>query len=163
MGARASRRRHEGRAIRRDRRLWRAVTVRFRPLSAATRRVTVSMTRLVEVLDTPSGTIAVAQRPDGGTTLGFDPRTADPSQTGVEAVRSTHSAADKVDAAAARLGLELTSWQRNVAIAVLDGKPLTWNAARTPGKATVVKVLDEIRGPEAGEPIIDEIHRMPLV
>lgn len=114
----------------------------------------------VEVWETPSGIVAIAQKPNGTVLVGIDPGRNPPSQTGVEAVRSTHSAAEKVDAAAARLGLELAPWQRNVAIAVLEGKPVTWNAARTPGKATVVRVLEEIRGPEHTLAYVDEVQNV---
>lgn len=162
MGARASRRRREGRAIRKSRRTWRDVGAGFKALGVAAVHTSKSLERFgKEVGLLYDGNARPLGRP-GSAVLLVGPGSGDPSQTGVEAVRSPSEAAEKVDAAAARLGLELTSWQRNVAIAVLDGKPLTWNAARTPGKATVVKVLDEIRGPESGEPIIDEIHRMPL-
>lgn len=163
MGARASRRRHEGRAIRKSRRQGRRVNSSFRDLGAAAVKVGRAFAHLVKVLDTPSGSIAFAQRPDGSTVLGIDPGTGAPSQTGVEAVRSTHSAAERVDAAAAKMGLRLLPWQREAAIAALEGRPLALVGGKQCGRNTVLEVIKRVRGPEAGEPIIDEIHRMPVV
>lgn len=162
MGARASRRRHEGRRIRKNRRAWRSAIRRFDEMQAASRRASLALYRFTEVLTTSLGSIAVAQKPDGSTTIGFDPGTIDPSQTGVEAVRSTHSAAEKVDATSAEMGLRLLPWQRDIAIAALEGRPLALVGGKQCGRSTVLEVVKRARGPEAGEPIIDEIHRMPL-
>lgn len=100
MGARASRRRHEGRRIRKFRRKYGSVTAGFArvtasmlPLGRAAKRATSAMGMLVEVWDTPSGSIATAQQPDGTVLVGIDPGSGAPSQTGVEAVRSPQEAA----------------------------------------------------------------------
>uniref|UniRef100_A0AAU8EFC6 Uncharacterized protein n=1 Tax=Microbacterium phage Judebell TaxID=3230835 RepID=A0AAU8EFC6_9CAUD len=169
MGARASRRRHEGRAIRKFRRKWGDVTPAFArvvkamlPLGRAAERAAKSMVMVTEVWTMPSGTIAFAQQPDGTTLIGIDPGVGHPSQSGVEAVRSQQEAAQSVDDMAVRMRLELMPWQRELAIAALTGTPLTLVGGKQSGRATVKRIVDEIRGPESGEPIIDEIHRMPL-
>lgn len=170
MGARASRRRHEGRAIRKVRRIWMGgiITGQFARAAAGFTRVGKSaertaseMVTLVEVLDTPSGSIAVAQRPDGSTVLGIDLGTGSPSQTGVEAGRSAHSAAEQVDAAAAEMGLRLLPWQREYAIAALEGRPLALLGGKQCGRSTVLEVIKRARGPEIEVAYVDEIHNFP--
>ncbi|QNJ55545.1 hypothetical protein SEA_PHINKY_53 [Microbacterium phage Phinky] len=170
MGARASRRRHEGRAIRKVRRIWKGgvITGQFARAAAGFTRVGKSAERaaseigaLVEVLDTPSGSIAVAQRPDGSIVLGIDPGTGSPSQAGVEAGRSAHSASERVGAAAAEMGLRLLPWQRDVAIAALEGRPTALLGCKQCGRSTVLEVIKRARGPESGLAYVDEIHDFP--
>lgn len=177
MGARASRRRHEGRRIRKIRRQWGCTLTALNRASdvmpalagammefgAAVARVQSKMGMLVEVWDTPSGSIATAQRPDGTILVGIDPGVGHPSHSGVEAVRSPSVAAQQVDDAAARMGLRLTPWQHDLAVAALAGTPIDpLVGGKGAGRTTVQRVLAEVRGPEAGKPIVDEIHRMPL-
>ncbi|UDL15420.1 hypothetical protein SEA_PEPE25_45 [Microbacterium phage Pepe25] len=152
MGARASRRRREGRRIRKFRRKYGAVTAGFArvtasmlPLGRAAKRATGAMGMLVEVWDTPSGSIATAQQPDGSVLVGIDPGSGAPSQTGVEAVRSPQEAAEMVDAKAAEMGLRLMPWQREVAIATLEGRPLALMGGKQVGRTTVKRIIDGIR------------------
>lgn len=100
---------------------------------------------LVEVWDTPSGSIATAQQPDGSVLVGIDPGSGAPSQTGVEAVRSPQEAAEMVDAKAAEMGLRLMPWQREVAIATLEGRPLALMGGKQVGRTTVKRIIDGIR------------------
>ncbi|QUE25341.1 hypothetical protein SEA_FIZZLES_47 [Microbacterium phage Fizzles] len=165
MGARASRRRHEGRRIRKFRRKYGIVTPAFArvtrgmlPLGHAAKRAASSIGMLVEVWDTPSGSIATAQRPDGTVLVGIDPGAGHPSHSGVEALRSTQEAAEKVDAAAAHLGLELMPWQRAVAVGAITGQELVLEGGRRAGKATVKRVVDEIRGPSYDIAWVDEVQ-----
>lgn len=158
MGARASRRRHEGRRIRKFRRIWGGVSRGFLNLSISASHTTKVFNRLVEVWDTPSGSIATAQRPDGTVLVGIDPGTSHPSQTGVEAVRSTHSAAEMVDAAAAEMGLRLLPWQRDAAIAAVEGKPFILVGGKQCGRTTVLQVVERARGLRADYAWVDEVQ-----
>ncbi|WNT44317.1 hypothetical protein SEA_CANDC_45 [Microbacterium phage CandC] len=163
MGARASRRRREGRAIRKSRRTWRDVGAGFKSIGLAAARTSKSLERFgKEVGLLYDGNARPLGRP-GSAVLLVGPGSGDPSQTGVEAVRSPSEAAEQVDAAAARMGLRLTPWQHDLAVAALAGIPVApLIGGKGAGRTTVQRILDDVRGPEAGEPIIDEIHRMPL-
>ncbi|QWY80128.1 hypothetical protein SEA_STRAWBERRYJAMM_48 [Microbacterium phage StrawberryJamm] len=145
MGARASRRRHEGRRIRKNRRTWRSAIRRFDEMQAASRRASFALYRFTEILTTSLGSVAVAQQPDGTTLIGIDPGVGHPSQSGVEAVRSTHSVAEKVDAMAARMGFTLASWQRDLAVATLTDQPGLIEAPKGAGKVNTQRVIDGVR------------------
>ncbi|AWN04668.1 hypothetical protein HOT29_gp049 [Microbacterium phage Squash] len=155
MGARASRRRHEGRAIRKQLRAHRELGKRFTQVGIAAGKFARAFTYFVKVLNTTSGSIAFAQQPDGTTLIGIDPGVGHPSQSGVEAVRSTHSVAEKVDAMAARMGFTLASWQRDLAVATLTDQPGLIEAPKGAGKVNTQRVIDGVRADLAW---VDEVQ-----
>lgn len=124
-------------------------------VGAAADRVASAMLTFAEVLYTPSGSIAFAQQPDGTTLIGIDPGVGHPSQSGVEAVKSTHSVAEKVDAVAARMGFTLASWQRDLAVATLTGQPRLIEAPKSAGKVNTQRVIDGVRAELAW---VDEVQ-----
>ncbi|UVT31314.1 hypothetical protein SEA_MARCIE_51 [Microbacterium phage Marcie] len=91
----------------------------------------------------------------GSAVLFVDPGSGDPSQMGVEAVRSPHSVAEKVDAMAARMGFTLASWQRDLAIDTLTDQPRLIEAPRGAGKVIVQQVIDGVRADLAW---VDEVR-----
>lgn len=98
MGARASRRRREGRAIRKSRRIWRDIGAGFKALGVAAAHTSKQLERFGKKVGLLYDANAAPLGRPGSAVLLVDPGSGAPSQMGVEAVRSTHSAAERVDA-----------------------------------------------------------------
>lgn len=111
------------------------------------------------------GAIMARNEHDGSTILAVDPAPPYPTQSGVEARREALSVPERVDAAAARMGVELTSWQRELAIATLSGIPMQVQWPQGRGKTTVSEVVKVAHreGYEAKHGWVDEAARLPLV
>lgn len=176
MGARASRRRHEGRRIRKTKRQWGSLTAaaeKFTETMSALSDVVVKaatqfseLATRYEVVDLGiPGTIAVRDTREGTVTLGVDPASPYPTQSEVEDGRGAHSVAERVDAMAAKMGLELLPWQRELAIAALEtnqsGYITIQQRSQQAGKTTVQRVVAELRGPEHGVAWVDETIDLP--
>lgn len=104
------------------------------------------------------GVIAARDERDGSVTLAVDPAPPYPTQSGVEDGREALSVPERVDAAAARMGLELDPWQRELAIATLSGIPMQVQWPQGRGKVAVGEVVKEAhqRGYEAKHGWVDE-------
>lgn len=101
------------------------------------------------------GVIAVQDRHDGTYTFGVDPGSPYPTRSGVEDGREAHSAAERIDASAAALGIELTPLQHHLAIKLLTGNVVT--APRAFGKWAAAEVAAHaLRGPEIQMAWVDE-------
>lgn len=171
MGARASRRRHEGRRIRKMRRQLGLVTRSFEEMAdtmaAFGDAVMKAMSSVAEAaarfevvdLGTP-GLVAVRDRRDGTVAVGVDPGVPYPTQSGVEDGTEALSAAERVDAAAAEIGITLSPEQREYAIAAVAGIPMVWVGGRGYGKFSTRLVIDKARqsGPEANLGLVDEFQ-----
>lgn len=113
MGARASRRRHEGRRIRKQRRILGSterkideVAEGFTAFGKAAEKAAQGMTSMFTVFSLGIlGVIAARDERDGSVTLAVDPAPPYPTQSGVEGGREALSVPERVDAAAARMGI----------------------------------------------------------
>lgn len=166
MGARASRRRHEGRRIRKQRRILGSterkideVAEGLTAFGKAAEKAARGMTSMFRAfsLGIP-GVIAARDERDGSVTLAVDPAPPHPTQSGVEDGREALSVPERVDAAAARMGIELAPWQRDLAIITLSGIPLQVQRPQAHGKTTVGEVVKiaHRQGCEARRGWVDE-------
>lgn len=108
------------------------------------------------------GVIMARDERDGSVILAVDPALPYPTRSGVEDGREALSASERVDAAAARMGVELTPWQRELAIATVSGVPMMTARGKSGGKTAVSEVVQEahMRGVEAKYGWIDEATRL---
>ena len=122
MGARASRRRHEGRAIRKKRRVIKeqllnlgAISAGFTALGKAAEHAVRAMGHAFIAF--ANGAAVVWDEREGGVTAPDNPFLICAILPGAGDARRAQGAAERVDATAVRMGIELEPWQRELAIA----------------------------------------------
>lgn len=132
----------------------------FTALGKAAEKAAQDMAAMFTVFDWGiPGVIAARDERDGSVILAVDPAPPYPTQSGVEARREALSVPERVDAAAARMGVELTPWQRELAIATLSGIPMQVEWPQGRGKVAVGEVVKEAhaRGYETKYGWVDEL------
>lgn len=132
----------------------------FMALGKAAQKGAEAMSSMFTIFDWGiPGVIAARDERDGSVTLAVDPAPPYPTQSGVEDGREALSVPDRVDAAAARMGVELTPQQRELAIATLSGIPMQVQWPQGRGKVAVGEIVKEahlLRGYEAKYGWVDE-------
>lgn len=88
-----------------------------------------------------------------------------PTQSGGQAVKTAVSTVDRVNAAAAELGLDLAPWQRDLAARTIDaaesGQIFTVTGGRRAGRTTTRAVIHQaLRGPDSHPGWPDELYEL---
>lgn len=148
MGARAHGRRREGRLIRKHCRLYREWTTAFSRFGEAAK----AAEEAIEQFGATVGGIVrknrAQEQPAGAASAIAEPGAPYPTQSGGEDARRLarrSEIAERVDVAAARLGLELLPWQRELAINAILGEVMALQGGRRGGRWAVGRVIEESR------------------